>query len=235
MSDVCECAGPSTRGYVRENGNVCAECGKKILLDRAEGSSMRPSDTEPSRGANVKRDERSSGVEENAYDVPQRTSVQRGENTADDSVGNGPVNNLPQHPSALDYLSDAVLGNTRLRYKRSGFKMQLPRFSGVEGEDPRHYFLKMTAFLEAYDIDQNAERVRVFLDSLQGPAMDLYVSLSWEEQSDIAFLHRVFLEHFKPRKHAILEASEILNAKKKPSESISNFLLRLKKWGVNPI
>ena len=47
MSDVCECAGPSTRGYVRENGNVCTKCGKKILLDRAEGSSMGPGDTEP--------------------------------------------------------------------------------------------------------------------------------------------------------------------------------------------
>lgn len=87
----------------------------------------------------------------------------------------------------------------------------------------------MTAFLETNDISSARARIRVFLESLEKDALDLYLSIDTDKKADLSYLEQVFSIHFKPKKHMILGMSEILKSGKGLEESISEYYLRLRK------
>ena len=147
------------------------------------------------------------------YDVPRRKQESNG------------GDNIREN---WHFLSQAVLGQNKRR-KETKHKMDLPRFSGAKGSDPRHYFLKMSAFLTGMDIGKGEERIRVFLQSLEGEALDLYLTLNLGQQSDLDFLKETFCTHFRPKKHAVLGVGEVLRLRKTSEETISEFYLRLRK------
>ena len=106
--------------------------------------------------------------------------------------------------------------------------MEIPRFSGKD-MDPRHYFIKMTAFLQYYNINSDREKYNVFIDSLEGEALDLYLTLEGSQKYDLEHLEEVFSNHFRPKRHHFLETSEMLRMKKRNEETVSEYYLRLRK------
>ena len=107
--------------------------------------------------------------------------------------------------------------------------MILAKFSGGKGADPKHYFLKMNAFLDTYCISKIDKIINVFLDSLEDDALDLYLSLETDKKADLIYLEHIFSIHFKPKKHDILGQSDMLKMSKRLDESISEYYLRLSK------
>ena len=137
---------------------------------------------------------------------------------------------VPQSQSDLfRAFDDAILGRTIRRSNKSSWKIELPKFSGRKGEDPSHYFMKMITFFQGYELDSTGDKVRAFLGSLEGEALDLYLTLDYGKQGDVKYLRDIFETHFKPAKHRIIGMSEFLKIRKGASETMSEFYLRLRK------
>ena len=128
----------------------------------------------------------------------------------------------------LELLGDATLGSTKNRPTES-VKLKMPRFSGNEGMEARHFFLKLENYYEAYKIVKEETKTRILKQALDDRALDLYISLDEDTQSDITALEKIFVQHFSPRKHEFLEMKEFFKFEKSSKESVSEFLLRLRK------
>ena len=73
------------------------------------------------------------------------------------------------------------------RNNKKGWKIDLPKFSGKRGEDPNHYLMKMVTFCQGYEINSSEDRIRAFLGSLEGEALDLYLTIELDKQGDKVF------------------------------------------------
>ena len=89
--------------------------------------------------------------------------------------------------------------------------------------------MKMITFFQGYELDRTEDKIRAFLGSLEGEALDLYLTLDYEKQGDVKYLRDIFETHFKPAKHRIIGMSEFLKIRKGTSETMSEFYLRLRK------
>ena len=105
----------------------------------------------------------------------------------------------------------------------------MPNFNGREGEDPKHYFIKIRAFLEAHYLESDEDKIKVFLSSLSGQALELYLTVDLDKQGDVNYLDNIFRRHFQPSKHWIIGMSQFLKMKMEINESMSNFVFRVKK------
>ena len=106
-------------------------------------------------------------------------------------------------------------------------RMDLPKFKG-RPEDPKHYFLKLTTFLNAHNIVDSNDIISIFLESLEGEALELYLTLDEYKQANLDSLMNIFNIHFRPRKHEIIGLADLLQTKKQSEETISEFHLRLR-------
>ena len=119
-----------------------------------------------------------------------------------------------------------VSGATRSA-NAQGVRLKPPTFDG--SGDSKHFFVKLSNYMETYGISSNGEIIRLLKSCLESAALDLYLSLSLAEQSDLEELGQIFQNHFRPLSHRIVETENFLKIKKKPSESISEFYAALKK------
>ena len=60
--------------------------------------------------------------------------------------------------------------------------------------------------------------------------MDLYLSLSPTQQTDLGTLERIFEDHFRPMTQGYMGMAEILKMCKAPRESISEYYLRVRQF-----
>ena len=108
-----------------------------------------------------------------------------------------------------------------------GVRLKPPTFNGKG--DPKHFFVKLTNYLETYRIVGTSETVRVLKSCLEGSALDLFLSLSFRDQYDLELLKETFQNHFQPLSHTIVETETFMKIKKKVNERVSEFYAALKK------
>lgn len=112
-------------------------------------------------------------------------------------------------------------------------EMDLPKYSGKEEENLTHYFIKLQLFMRAYNINSNEDIIATFIESLEGEAMDLYLSFDISKRGDISYLEHRFKDYFKPTKHWLVEMLELLKITKGHDESMSEFILKIRQKSVS--
>ena len=106
-------------------------------------------------------------------------------------------------------------------------KLILPHYGGSVKENVEHYSVKISVYVNNYNIDLRQERINVFKCILSNEALDLFLSLSYEKQGDIESLRGVFINYFEPRKHRFLRLAEFLKYSKGIDERMPSYYLRL--------
>ena len=48
--------------------------------------------------------------------------------------------------------------------------------------------MKMITFFQGYELDRTEDKIRAFLGSLEGEALDLYLTLDYEKQGDVILM-----------------------------------------------
>ena len=123
---------------------------------------------------------------------------------------------------------EAVFGSVKDRPPHNaGVKLKPPSFTGKS--DPQHFFVKLLNYLETYKIQAEDQKIRVLKSCLEDSALDLYLSLDEDTQSDLGVLEKTFREHFKPLGHSVIETEAFMKMKKTPKQSVSEFHTSLKK------
>jgi len=202
----CMCgASIRTRSTVAELGNICGNCNGIIVVD--------PSGTLPTyeNAAELSMSRvlpevpgRAGGCDRSEMGLTERTSP------------------------GDDTFSDGIFGATRRVRRPPGF--DLPKFSGGKGANPKHYFLKLKGYFKACGVTSVSDQVDLVSQSLDGEAMDLYLSLSAAQQTDLDQLEEIFEDHFRPVAHGYLAVAELLKLCKGPRETVSEYYFRLKKF-----
>ena len=220
----CLCDIVSTRERVELLGNVCDRCEGIIVVPEPtyeapveSGNRERPREHE----ARVIRDEGVSRGED--HDCDDNPEVGEGLGNAyarEEERGEAFRAGLP-----LDLWRDAVIGATRRQKELP--RMELPKFSGAKGANPQHYFLKIRGYFVAYNVVNPVEKGRLIAQSLDGEALDLFLSLSIAQQTNIEELEEVFEAHFRPIAHRYLGIAEFMKLRKGPRETVSEFYLKL--------
>ena len=128
-----------------------------------------------------------------------------------------------------DWFRDAVFGSTARRPKVQP-SVDLPRFAGGRDANPRHYFFKLQGYFDTYNIVHADDQARLVALSLEGEALDLFLSLSPAQQGNMRELEDIFEVHFRPVAQGYLGVSEFLKLEKGPRETVSEFYLRVRKY-----
>lgn len=109
--------------------------------------------------------------------------------------------------------------------------LKLPSFDGNKDIDPRHFFVKIRNYFEFYRIHRPDTRNQVLIQALNDKALDLFLTLGEEIQTNLDKLESIFVHHFRPIKHIISETQDFLCRKKSCVQSVSQFLLEIRKRG----
>ena len=134
----------------------------------------------------------------------------------------------PEINQLITFLREATFGSIKNR-PQEVIRLKPPNFSGENETDVKHYFLKLENYFAAYNIVKEDDKIRVIKQTLDNVALDLFISLDPDIQADFSALEKIFLQYFKPKKHDVLEMGELLKLNKLTEESVSEFLLRLRK------
>ena len=139
--------------------------------------------------------------------------------------------------NAHSQISDLLIGLTKAQgtfgsvkeraTHDNGVKLKPPTFSGKN--DPKHFFVKLLNYLETYKIGTEEAKIRVLKSCLEDSALDLYLSLDEESQSDLQELEKTFVQHYTPLGHSVIETEKFMKIKKEPKQSVSEFHTLLKK------
>ena len=89
-----------------------------------------------------------------------------------------------------------------------GVCLKPPTFDGKG--DSKHFFVKLSNYMETYGIDGGGETVRLLKSCLESAALDLFLSLSYREQSNLESLGQIFQNHFRPLSHKIVETENLM-------------------------
>ena len=73
------------------------------------------------------------------------------------------------------------------------------------------------------------EKIRVLKSCLEGPALDLYLALPYDEQGDLTMLEKTFLQHFRPVNHTVVETEAFVKMRKGAKQTVSEFYTALRK------
>ena len=126
--------------------------------------------------------------------------------------------------------SSGVFGSTKSRKlspDKPSIRWKAPTYNGKS--ECKHYFIKLENYFEANKIYASMEKIRVLKSSLEDSALDLFLTLSHTEQSNLKTLQKIFEAHFEPRGHKIIEAENFMKIRKKASETVSEFYASLRK------
>ena len=108
-------------------------------------------------------------------------------------------------------------------------KLKLPYFEDKYKKNVKVYFLKLRNYFEAYRIIKPQSQVRILMQVLDGNALDLYLTLTDEVKADLNALEEIFSEHFRPARLDHVELKQFWQTEKLPSETVSEFAVRLQK------
>ena len=132
----------------------------------------------------------------------------------------------------LDGLSSGHLKGAKTKdQNQSSVRIKPPSFKG--SEDPAHFFVKLNNFVEINKIKKEEEKSAILKSCLSDEALDLFLSLPADEQADIQALEKIFKQHFKPVKRALIETERFLRTKKEKGQSVSTFYAKIKKQGLD--
>ena len=157
---------------------------------------------------------------------------------SDESAGE-PSRNEHQFKIFADWLEGLSIGQVKTGRPGKGntsdqnqnpVRIKPPSFEGRN--DPAHFFVKLQNFVEINKIKKEAEKIAVLKSCLSGEALDLFLSLSAQEQKDLNALEKIFKQYFKPVKHDIIETERFLKTKKDKEQPVLNFYLKIKKKGL---
>ena len=96
----------------------------------------------------------------------------------------------------LEGLSTGQLKTAKSRDQyHSSVRIKPPTFKG--NEDPAHFFVKLNNFVEINKIRKDEERSAILKSCLSDEALDLFLSLSANEQADMQTLEKIFKQYFK--------------------------------------
>ena len=80
----------------------------------------------------------------------------------------------------------SLVENMAFRKENDVARLKLSTFSGGEGENPAHFFLKLENIFTAYHIVKEEEKIRIFKQSINSKGVDLFMSLDENTQGDIS-------------------------------------------------
>ena len=128
----------------------------------------------------------------------------------------------------LEMLGNASFGSVKDRKGTAqNIRLKPPTFNGTG--DPKHFWLKMANYYEACKITKESEKICILKQCLEGTALDLFLSLNTETQSDIEILGKKFQQHFRPLGHDIVETQTFLKMQKMDGQSVSDFHMQVRK------
>ena len=130
----------------------------------------------------------------------------------------------------LDGLAAGNLKGTKTKdQNQSSVRIKPPTFRG--SEDPAHFFIKLSNFIDLNKISKEKDKCAVLKSCLSDEALDLFLSLTEEEQTDMLALERIFKQYFKPVGHDVVETERFLKTKKGKEQSISTYYAQVRKKG----
>ena len=132
----------------------------------------------------------------------------------------------------LEGISSGQLKGNRAakEQSQSSVKIKPPAFEGKG--DPTHFFIKIKNFFEINKVQTKKEKSAILKSCLNEEALDLFITLSKDEQTDIEALERTFKNHFKPTRHDLIETERFLKIRKQKEQSVSNFYTKIKRKGL---
>ena len=71
--------------------------------------------------------------------------------------------------------------------------------------DPSHFFINIRNYVNINNIKSEKDKSNILMSCLSEDALDLYISFEKHEQTDIVPLEKIFMTHFKPTKHDLVE------------------------------
>ena len=136
-----------------------------------------------------------------------------------------------------EWLDGLVSGNLKgartKEQNQSSVRIKPPTFRG--SEDPAHFFIKLSNFIDLNKISREKDKCAVLKSCLSDEALDLFLSLTEDEQTDMLALEKIFMQHFKPVKHDLIETERFLKTKKEKGQSVSAFYAKTKKQGLEVV
>ena len=127
----------------------------------------------------------------------------------------------------LSGLATANFGSVKERSHNNSIKLKPPVFSGKG--DSKHFFVKLENYIESYKISSEETKIRLLKSCLENTALDLFLSLDDETQSDLELLQKKFQQHFAPLGHSLIATQSFMKLTKLPKQTVSEFHIQLKK------
>ena len=154
-------------------------------------------------------------LDESLYEEPKLPALEEDENE-----------NKPDMGDFFKLLK--IFGSVKERAGEN-IKLKLPYFEEKYKQNIKVYFIKLKNYLETYKINKAESRIRLLMQVLDGSALDLYLTLSDDVQSDLPVLEQIFTQHFRPIKLDHVELRQFWLTEKSSKETISEFAVRLQK------
>ena len=224
-AELCRCPGAVTQQFVMESGNKCPTCFRPL---RNLQSTVRSGNSVTSE------EDRETRVSDSGTRVVSSQSFW-GRTTIDGELPDGTdETNIPSRQGGEGRLSEKGLDKRLcgvpsgpVPYSVQDPRLVLPRFDGDKDTDVRHFFWKLKACFTDYNVVYGPVQRLYLIDCLRGKALDLYMTLQPEQQTDLRVVEKVFMKHFCPILNKLERTKVFMRSKKENSETVSEYALRL--------
>ena len=133
-----------------------------------------------------------------------------------------------EKPQFSDLLSAFQnFGSVKPRFAEQ-VKLKIPYFDEKYKNNIKIYFLKLRNYFDTYRVSKPESQIKLLTQVLEGSALDLFLTLPKDIQSDLDTLEKVFTDHFRPHKLSHIELKQFWGTQKLPNETVSEFAVRLK-------
>ena len=105
----------------------------------------------------------------------------------------------------------------------------MPHFDGSKNVNVRHFFLKVKACFAENNVINGHVKRRYLMHCLSDDALELYLALQPDQQTNLKVLEKIFVRHFRPSKHRNVQLASFIKSRKEPDETVSEYALRLHK------
>ena len=130
---------------------------------------------------------------------------------------------------AMKEVQQGVFGSSPRKEDKPTSKLKAPTFKGKPEENVNHFLIKLRNYFESNGITKLEEKLRVFAQSVDGDAMDLYLTSSQHTRDNYERLESRYKKHFDHIGSELLEVSKFMGLKMSEKQTINEFHIQVLK------